>query len=90
MLVNRNKHILIWAMKPKVVILWLPQNYLPKFHKFTFNKNTMQSKLFILFFLNLPDKIGKNYVVRFIYYQKLSNEQLLSYSYFEFPLKILY
>ena len=50
----------------------------------------MQSKLFILFFLNLLDKIGKNYVVRFIYYQKLSNEQLFSNSYFGFPLKIFY
>ena len=41
----------------------------------------MQSELFILFFFNLLKKLGKNYVVRFIYYQKLSNEQLFSSSY---------
>ena len=60
-----------------------------KSQKITFNKNTIQDKLFILFFKTY-DKIGKKYVVRFIYYQKLSNLQLFSSSYFGFPLQILY
>ena len=69
MLANGNKHVLKWGNETRnrnfVAVTKSFCNILT--HNFTFNKNAMQSKLFILFFLNLLDKIGKNYVVRFIF-----------------------
>ena len=101
MLVNRNKHVLKWGNETRnrnfmaatklfsnilkvktlpLIRILCKVNFSFFFFFFFFN----------FLFFNLIDKKGKNYIVRFIYYQKLSNEQSFPSSCFRFPLKISY